>query len=40
MDTVKSAKRAYERLTEERIDGAVWSVFPAKKYDIERTKEH
>lgn len=38
-DCIKSAKDAYEALNEKRIDGLVWKIFAARKYDAEKERD-
>jgi len=38
-DSIKAAKEAYESLNEKRIDGLVWKIFPARKYDAEKERD-
>lgn len=38
-DSIKAAKEAYESLNEKRIDGLIWKIFPARKYDAEKERD-
>lgn len=38
-DSIKAAKDAYENLNEKRIDGLIWKIFPARKYDAEKERD-
>ena len=38
-DTISAAKRSLEAFQERRIDGMVWKILPAKRYDEERERE-
>ena len=38
-DSIKSSKKAYENLNEKRIDGLIWKIFPARKYDAEKERD-
>lgn len=38
-DSIKAAKDAYESLNDKRVDGLVWKIFPARKYDAEKERD-
>lgn len=39
LDTSDAAKLAYQNLHEKRVDGLVWKIAPARKYDAEKERD-
>lgn len=38
-DSIKASKEAFEGLNDKRIDGLIWKIFPARKYDAEKERD-
>lgn len=38
-DSINAAKEAFETLNDKRIDGLIWKIFPARKFDAEKERD-
>lgn len=39
LDSIESAKDAYQNLHEKRVDGLVWKIHPARRFDSEKERD-